>query len=151
MPAATLDLTGIATAVIAGLSAILAVVIPLIMTKYMGNTAASVALKDSIANSVGAIQQAADNAIVTAKPVVTIPGVPLSLVPGVQFVLDHAGAEAARFGITPPMLADRISAQLGLAKLKVAVSAANAAPATIVSKETVPVNTIVAPQVKAVT
>jgi hypothetical protein len=35
----------------------------------------------------------------------------------VQYVLDHAGAEATRLNLTPIAIADKINAQIGLAKI----------------------------------
>lgn len=113
----TIDLTGIATTLIAGVFSILAVVIPMLINARMKDTAAAAALSSAVKNSLGALEQASSSAVVSAKPVVTIPGVSAALAPGVQYVLDHAGEEASRFGVTPEAIADKISAQIGLAKI----------------------------------
>jgi hypothetical protein len=125
---ATIDLTGISTAVIAGVFSILAVVVPLFIQSHMKDKQAAAALATAIQNSLGAIQQAAQTEVTTISPTVSIPGVPANIAVGVQYVLDHAGEEAARFGISATDLAEKISAQIGLANIKTNIATA-ASPA----------------------
>ena len=65
---------------------------------------------------------------------------PEYLAPGVQYVLDHAGSEAERFGLTPESIADKIVAQLGLKNMEtnLAITAA-ATPVTSRMGVTAPV------------
>ena len=86
-------------------------------------------LGQAVKNSLGAMQQASTLAAQELRPHVSIRGVPDSLTPGVQYVLDHAGPEAARFGITPAAIADKVVAQIGLAQIAANVAvAASASP-----------------------
>lgn len=112
-----IDLTGIAVSIIAGVSSILGVIIPLMIQSHFKDKEAAAALTAAVKNSLGAIQQAADAGINAVSPHVTIPHVSQDLAVGVQYVLDHAGDEAARFGLTPVAIADKISAQIGLKKI----------------------------------
>lgn len=113
----TLDLTGIATSVIAGVFSILAIVIPMLISARMSNTAAAATMSTAIKNSLGAIEQASEQSIGQIRPTITFPGVSATLTPGVRYVLDHAGAEATRLNLTPIAIADKINAQIGLAKI----------------------------------
>lgn len=127
-----IDLTGIACSVIAGVFSILAIVVPMLISSRVKDAQAAATLTAAVKNSLGAMQQASTEAALALGPHATIPGVPPGLEPGVQYVLDHAGAEAARFGITTPAIADKIVAQLGLAEIAtnaaVAIKTAVAAP-----------------------
>ena len=111
----SIDLTGIAVAVIA----VAVVVLGIVVRSLMLDARAAATLGNAVRNSLGAIQQARDAAMKDwhAVQAVTIPDVPESLVPGVQYVLDHAGKEAARFRIGPAAIADKIWAQMGLAAI----------------------------------
>lgn len=114
---ATIDLTGVAVSIIAGIFGVLGVVIPFWLQGHIKDQDAAVTLNNAVKNSLGAIQQAATTAVETLKPSVPIPGVAASLTPGVQYVLDHAGDEMKRLNITPAAVADKIDAQIGLAKI----------------------------------
>jgi hypothetical protein len=113
----TLDLTTLLVSVVTGFFGVLAIVIPAMISARMKDQQAAATLAAAVKNSLGAMEQAAKGVIVAANPAVTIPGVPASLQPGVQYVLTHAGDEAARFGITPVALADKINAAVGLQAL----------------------------------
>jgi hypothetical protein len=143
----TIDLTGIATTLIAGVFSVLAVVIPMLINARMKDTAAAAALSSAVKNSLGALEQASAGAVVSAKPVVTIPGVSAALAPGVQYVLDHAGDEAARFGLTPEAIADKVSAQIGLAKIAAgtAVTLPPPTPSSSAAVVPIPVKVVGAP------
>jgi hypothetical protein len=125
----TIDLTGIATTLIAGIFAVLGVVVPLMINKHVTDATAKATLATAVKNSLGALAQAATTTVSTFKPAVTIPGVPATLQPGVDYVLANAGAEAARFGITPVTIAAKIDAQLGLVKIAASVAPVVPAPA----------------------
>lgn len=116
-PAASVDLTGIATSVIAGVFGILGIVVPYVINARMKDKQAADVLSDAVRNSLGAIQQTSTAAVAAAKPSVQIPGVAASLAPGVQYVLDHAGPEMARLGVTQASVAEKVEAQIGLANI----------------------------------
>jgi hypothetical protein len=122
----TLDLTGIAVSVIAGIFAVLGVVLPLLIANRDKNVQSAATLAAAVKNSLGAMEQATTAGVEALKPVVTIPGVPAALTVPVQYVLDHAGAEATNamkttgFTDLPAYLASKVSAQIGLAKIAAA-------------------------------
>lgn len=122
-----IDLTGIATSLIAGVFSILAIAIPLIINSRLKDQQAAAVLSAAVKNALGAIQQAATAAI-KPPPLPAIPGVSPALTVGVQYVLNHAGTEAARFGIDPPAIAAKIDAQIGLVKIVAAESVATNLP-----------------------
>jgi hypothetical protein len=112
-----LDLTTILTSVVTGFFAVLAVVIPIIINSRMKDATDAATMANAIKNSLGAIEQATKGQLTVLHPTVTIPGVPASLLPGVQYALDHAGTEFERAGITPLAVADKVSAAMGLQSL----------------------------------
>lgn len=122
-PPPVIDLTGIATSVIAGIFGLLAIVVPILINAHVKDQAAAVTLNNAVKNSLGAIQQAATAGVNTLSPSVTLPSsTPAGIVVGVQYALDHAGDEAKRLGITQEMLASKVSAQIGLAKIQANVA-----------------------------
>ena len=129
----SINLTGIATSLIAGVFAVLGIVIPLLINARIKDAQAASTLGNAVKNSLGAIEQAATVGVSTLKPTITIPGVSPSVASGVQYVLDHAGTEAARLNITPAAIADKVNAQLGLAKIAATVAAGTAVPVTAVA------------------
>lgn len=138
----TIDLTGIATTAIAGIFSILAIVIPLMIQSHLKDAAAATALGNAVKNSLGAMQQAMQTGLVGWTPKVTIPDVTPQMAVGVQYVLDHAGPEAERFGITPYKIAEKISAQIGLGTIT-----ANLATAASPAPSPKPLDPVVAPAV----
>lgn len=83
-------------------------------------------------NAVGIVQQSATGMVERLDP--RIPAgslIPDRLVPGVQYMLDHAGEAVERFGITPDKLAEKITAQIGLKEIESNI-AINASPAPVV-------------------
>jgi hypothetical protein len=126
----TVDLTGVAVAATSGFFSVLAIIITVWLQNHISNKAAAETLSNAVKNSLGAIQQAATSQIQQAHP--QIPNVPASLAPGVQYVLDHAGDEMAKLGITPQSVASKIEAQVGLANIQnnIAVSS-NATPVVL--------------------
>lgn len=112
----TVDLTGLAVAVTGGLfSTILAVALAWV-NGHVKDAAARSVLDNAVKNSVGAIQQAATSVIQRAAP--AIPGVPTSLAPGVQYVLDQVPDALTRLGVTPQALAAKVEAQIGLKNIE---------------------------------
>jgi len=123
----TVDLTGIACSIIAGVFSVLAIVLPLLISSRIKDAQAASTLSAAVRNSLGAMQQAGTEAARELHPHITIPGVPDSLRAPTQYVLDHAGTEAARFGITPLAIADKVLAQAGLAEIATNTAVAGSA------------------------
>lgn len=141
----TVDLTGIAVSVVSGVFSILGIVALAWIQSHIKDQTAAATLSTAINNSLGALQQAATSQIQAAHP--TIPGVPANLAPGVQYVLDHAGDEATRLGITPVAIAQKVEAAVGLSNIatNLATTAADTpavvpplAPVVAVAPPTVP-------------
>ena len=134
----TLDLTGIAVSVIAGVFSVLALVVPLLITSHMNSAADKVAVGTAVAHSLGTMEETAAAVAVGLQPHVTIPGVPVTLQLPVQYVLNHAGTEATRLGETPESIAGKINAQWGITKLvaKQAADAAAALPTPVIASPT---------------
>jgi hypothetical protein len=113
----TIDLTGLATTFIAGIFTILGIVIPLMIQSHMKDKQAATVVANAVKNSLGTIQQAGTAYVTSLSPEVRIPGVSPQMQAGIQYVLNNAGPEAARLGITPEGIASKIDAQLGLANI----------------------------------
>lgn len=114
----TIDLTTVLVSIITGFFGILAIVIPAIINARLKDQAAAATLGTAIKNSLGAMAQAAVAEVNAAHPTVSLPAtIPAKMAVGVQYVLDHAGPEAERFGITPAAISDKITAQIGLVAL----------------------------------
>lgn len=128
----TIDLTQIILAAIAGAFAVVKLLIDAYATKTMKDGAAAATLDSAIGNALGAIQQEAQALAASKSRSITfdsMPGVPPELAVGVQYVLNHAGDEAARFGITPALIAGKIGARIGLKNIETNIAIA-ASPAT---------------------
>jgi hypothetical protein len=139
-----IDMTDIASAVIASVITILAAVIPVMIQSHMKDKQAAGVLSNAVVNALGAIKQAA----LDGKAPPMIPGVAPSLAAGVQYVTTHAGAEAARFDLSPELIADKIRAKQGLQALAVDVAAAAPPPVLNVStpaSAAIPVGTMPRP------
>ena len=111
----TIDLTQVLIAVIGGTFAVINAVFAIWLQGHMKDKAAAATLATAVSNSLGAIQQAATTGVTLSKPSVALPAaVSPQVAIGVQYVLDHAGDEAARLGVTPEAIASKIDAKLGL-------------------------------------
>lgn len=127
-----IDLTGIAVSLVGVFGSAMSVVITAVINARMKDKQAAATLAAAVANSLGAMQQAATNAVLTTRPLISLPGVPTSLQVPVQYVLDHAGPELARFkGLTPQLVAEKVSAQIGLTSIAANLAVA-ASPAPII-------------------
>lgn len=113
----TINATTVVIAVIGALATIISAVATAAINKYVKDTQAAAVLSNAVTNSLGAIKNAEDANLQRSPLTFAIPGVTPAVGAGIQYVLDHAGDEAARFGITPEGIADKIGAKLGLAKL----------------------------------
>jgi hypothetical protein len=125
------DLTGIATSAIAGFFGLLSVLLPMVINARMKDKQAADALSQAVRNSLGAMQQSATMAAHMLHPEVSISGVPATLQPAVAYVLEHAGEEADRFGISPEKIASKVQAQIGLAEIRTNVAVASSAAAVV--------------------
>lgn len=122
-PATAIDLTQVIIALITGFFSIVVAVLgawlTYIVNKNIQDKQAAVAVSNAVKNALGKIQQAgqalAAGEIQKMHPHLNVPEY---LAPGVQYVLDHAGSEAQRFGLTPESIADKIVAQLGLKNIE---------------------------------
>jgi hypothetical protein len=113
----TLDLTGIAVAAVGSIFSIIAAVAVALINKNVKDQAAAQVLNAAVTNSIGALQMTVQKHITAATPTFSLPPGLQQYTSAVQYVLDHAGSEAARFGITPNAIADKIEARLGLANV----------------------------------
>jgi hypothetical protein len=121
------DLTGVACACIAGAFSLLSVLLPMIINARMKDKQAADALCSAVRNSLGALQQASMSAARALHPEAAISGIPVTLQPAVAYVLEHAGPEAERLGVTPEKIASKVQAQIGLAEIKTNVAVASSA------------------------
>lgn len=115
-----IDWTPIMIALVGGIFSTIGIIATDLINRNVKDAAAAATLNNAVKNSLGAIEQATDEAVRKAAPHTVIPGVTPQMAVGIQYTLDHAGAEAARFGITPAAIAEKINAQIGLAKIAVA-------------------------------
>jgi hypothetical protein len=113
----TIDLTGIAVSAIAGIFGVVGPVFLYWLQSHMKDKQAADVLEAAVTNSLGAMQQAAEAGVESANPHILVAGVSPAIGVGVQYVMDHAGDEAGRFGITPASIADKINARVGLASI----------------------------------
>lgn len=113
----TLDLTAILVAMIgAGMPIVGAIAISIINARMKDKQAADV-IANAVKNSIGILVESAQGQVTRAHLSVHIPNVPEVLQAPVQYVLDHAGPEMARHGITAEAIAEKVIAQIGLAKI----------------------------------
>lgn len=111
------DLTPVVVAIVGGVFSVIGIVATALINSHMKDAQAATALNAAIGNSLGAVQNAIDAGIRSHPLQATIPGITPALAAGVQYGLDHAGEEAARLGVTPADIADKINARLGLVKI----------------------------------
>lgn len=115
------DFTPVVVAVVGGVFLVISTVATALINSHMKDAQAATVLNAAIGNSLGAMQNAVDAGIRSHPLQATIPGITPALAAGVQYGLDHAGEEAARLGVTPAAIADKINARLGLVKLAAVV------------------------------
>lgn len=128
----TIDLTGIAVTLAGTALSVIALAAKNWAQAHFKDQAERDVIGKAIDSSLGAIQQAETSALQQMRPTISIPGVPANLAPGVQYVLDHAGELAAKHGLTPVSIAQKIEAKIGLANIATNLATtANATPAVI--------------------
>jgi len=126
----TVDLTGIAVSVIAGIFGVVGPLFLWWLQQHIKNETAKATFSNALTNGLGMIQQAAEGTVRALHPKIDLPGVPEALKPGVQYVLTHAGDEAARLGNTPLEIAEKLIAREGTASIASNIAAAGAAGPT---------------------
>lgn len=115
-PPTAINATAVVVALIGAATTIIGTVATAIINKYVKDAKAAAVLSNAVTNSLGAIKNAEEAHLATSPITLAIPGVTPAVATGVQYVLDHAGDEAARFGITPEAIVDKINAKIGIAK-----------------------------------
>jgi hypothetical protein len=127
-----IELTPIVLALIGGVFAVIRAVAVYYIDKRVHDQQLRELLDHSVVNALGIIQQAASGAAIKSSP--HLAGiVPAKLVPGVQYVLDHAPDAVARWGITPEAIAEKLISRAGLREIdtNIAVSASAATPVVV--------------------
>jgi hypothetical protein len=119
---ATVDLTPIAVAFSGSLFSVVAAVLTYLINTRLKSTQNAKVLADAVRNSIGFAEAASVDVINQAHYRVEVPGLSPKAQTRLQYVLDHAGEEAASFGITQQAIADKITAQIGNRKLDVLAS-----------------------------
>ena len=138
-----LDLTPIIIAAIGGVFSIIGIVATALINSHMKDKQAAAVLSTAVKNSLGAIQQAGTNYVTALSPKVNIPGVSPQLQTGIQYVLNNAGPEMERLGVTPEGVASKIDAQIGIASI-----ASNIATAASPAPTPAPLDPVVTPPVQ---
>jgi hypothetical protein len=121
----TISFTQILIALIGTAGTVIAAVAVAFINSHVKDAQLRKVLENAVKNSLGAVQQGAQNMVLTADPKLVTGLIPQSLVPGVQYVLDNASEAVERFGQTPEVIANKIVAQIGLGEIatNLAVSA----------------------------
>jgi H+/gluconate symporter-like permease len=114
------DLSTITTAIVGGAVSIVVAVATAFINSRMKDKQAAQTLDNALTNSLGVVQNTLDSSLKAHPLQVTLPGATPAVAAGVQYVLDHAGDEAKRFGVTPGAIEDKINARLGVAKMNAA-------------------------------
>lgn len=123
------NVTSIINTAIVGVTGVIGSVFLAWLQSHMKDKQAALVVSNAVKNSLGAIQQAGVNYVTSLSPEVHIPGVSPQLATGIQYVLNNAGPEAARLGITPEGIASKIDAQIGIAAIQTNIAVAgNATP-----------------------
>jgi hypothetical protein len=124
----TIDLTGVAASCLAAVISIAGSLFLAWLQSHMKDQAAAATLGAAVQNALGAAQNAADDGLASHPLQVKLPaGTSPAVAAGVSYVLDQAGPEMTRLGVTPDAVAAKVAAQIGLAKVA-AAPANNATP-----------------------
>lgn len=125
-----LDLTNMLLSAIGAAFTVVGAVATWLVNTYVKDAAARSIINDALQRGLGALQQSVQQAIPTAKIAAALPAALQQYAPAVQYVLDHAGDELARLGVTPAAVAAKIEAELGLLNIKhnLALTASSATP-----------------------
>lgn len=126
-------LTPIAVAVVGGVFGLIKVWSIYVINSRVKDQALATQLDNAAANALGVVQQAAAGAITaTLSPQVADSHIAPRLMPGVQYMLDHAAESVDRYKVTwdkPPVqvLADKIISREGLAQIATNLAISGAA------------------------
>lgn len=123
----TVDLTSVINTVIVGVVGVASTVFLAWLQSHMKDKQAAAVVSTAVQNSLGAIQQAGTAYVTSLSPQVRMPGVSPELALGVQYVLNNAGPEMQRLGITPEGVAAKIAARIGLANVQTNLAATSSA------------------------
>jgi hypothetical protein len=136
----TIDFSAVAVAVIGGVFTVIQAYANAQINKLDTDKQSATVLEAAMKNSLGALQQATEGAAKGyIKPVtVQLPAQYAGVAVAVQYVLDHAGDEAARFGLTPEAIAEKIIARIGVASIQSNIQSAAAPGPTTVPLGVVP-------------
>lgn len=126
-----LSLTEILVSLIGTAGTVIAAVAVALINQRVKDAQLRQVIANAAKNAVGIVQQGATGMVQRLDPRVPAGLVPERLIPGVQYMLDHAGEAIERFGVTPEKLAEKITAQIGLKEIESNI-AINASPAPIV-------------------
>lgn len=110
----TLDLTAIAIYVIGSVLSLIGATITYLINSRLKDAQAATTLREAVKNSLGMAARVAEGAVTSIAPSVRLQGLTPKMAAAVQYVLDHAGGEADRFGISQEAIAEKIQAQVGL-------------------------------------
>ena len=128
----SIDMSGLANAAISFFFAVVGPLMLLWLRSHMKDRQSADVLDSAIQNALGAAEEAARGAVTQIDPRVRAAGLSPDMQVRVQYVMDHAGDEAARFGITPSGVAAKIAARLGGLSLDASTTAsANATMANM--------------------
>jgi hypothetical protein len=127
-----IDLTAILVAAIAGFFGVVKLLAAWWLERRVKDATMRELLEKALDNGLGVIQQAASGEAVRIDP--QLRGVvPDKLLPGVQYVIDHAGEALSHFRITPELVAEKLIARWGKKEIEtnIAVTANAATPAIV--------------------
>jgi hypothetical protein len=136
-----IDTTQLLLSLIGGFFLIVNTVAVALINRYVKDRQMGVVLENGLKNSLGMLQQVAENAV----PAITqsLPGVPPSVAPGVQYVLDHVPEAVQHWGLTPQAIAEKIIARIGVKSIETNIAvAASDSPLLPAPVAPVPVNVI---------
>lgn len=143
----TIDLTSIIVAIIGAVGTMIGAAFLAWLQSHIKDKDARDTLDKAFQNAMGAMQQSAASAVTASKPSVTvsIPGISPDLARGVQYVIDNASKQLARLPEnTPEVIADKLSARIGVKNIETNIAAA-ASPAAVIPDPLGPVP-VTAPQ-----
>lgn len=98
---------------IAGLNVVGAVAV-YVINKRIKDAQLRDVLANAVRNSVGIGSAVLPTTIRRIRPSLELSLIPTALQPKVEYVLEHAGEAAKRFGVTPDKIAEKVIAQIGL-------------------------------------
>jgi hypothetical protein len=123
----TFDFTPVVVAIVGGVFSVIGIIATTLINSKLKNANDAATLDRALTNSLGAVKIAVDAGLQQHPLQATVSTTP-EVAAGIQYVLNNAGDEAARLGVTPAALASKIETRIGLQK-SVATATAVAAKA----------------------